>query len=152
MNSRTVLLKNELNESLHHVQKSLATFEYSRSICRNIGIKNEYSFDELNQFEALTSRFARISDLLTQKVLKTIILLLKEDLKTFIDRANFAEKVGIISSAEDIFAIRDIRNTIAHEYTIDILTELFAEVLNYSESLIMEAQNMLKYGQALVNK
>ena len=35
----------------------------------SIGIKEEYTFDELDKFEALTSRFARTSDMLIQRYL-----------------------------------------------------------------------------------
>ncbi|HFU76963.1 MAG TPA: capsule biosynthesis protein [Epsilonproteobacteria bacterium] len=41
--------------------------------------------------------------------------------------------------------MKDVRNTIAHEYIEDELTEVFEEVLEYTEKLIMTINNTLRY-------
>jgi uncharacterized protein with HEPN domain len=41
--------------------------------------------------------------------------------------------------------MKDVRNTIAHEYIEDELTEVFEEVLEYTEKLIMIINNTLRY-------
>jgi len=41
------------------------------------------------------------------------------------------EKLGIIPSAEEIIAIRDIRNIIAHEYLSENLVEIYMEIFNF---------------------
>ena len=103
--------------------------------CRKIGIKEDYSLEELDRFESLTSRFARTSDIYTQKVMKGIILVLREEANTFIDRANLFEKLEI-ANAEDLKLIRDLRNEISHEYKVDDIAEIFEAVFEYCDKLI----------------
>ncbi|MCP4970113.1 MAG: capsule biosynthesis protein [Arcobacter sp.] len=47
--------------------------------------------------------------------------------------------------------MKDIRNTIVHEYIEDELVDVFAEVLEYSEKLIIIIKNSLKYIQKHLN-
>ena len=104
---------------------------YSYKKCRAIKDESEYDLEQQESFEALTSRFARTSDILTQKVFKTLFILLQENTKTIIDTANFLEKLEIVENADDLLNIREIRNQIAHEYVETDLKALFHDVLHY---------------------
>ena len=125
----------ELTEDLNRLDRSVEMLKYSLQRCRKIGIKEDYSLEELDGFESLTSRFARTSDIYTQKVMKGIILVLREEANTFIDRANLFEKLEI-ASAEDLKLIRDLRNEISHEYKVDDIAEIFEAVFEYCDKLI----------------
>lgn len=145
MNKKEKLLRKELKNDLSILDRALDTFNYSYENCKKIGIKEEYTYEELDKFESLTSRFARISDILTQKVLKTIFLLLREDVKTFIDRINKAEKLEMIDSSEQLKTIRDLRNEIAHEYCVEDISEIFKNVLKYGDTLLGMIVSIKKY-------
>lgn len=67
--------------------------------------------------------------------MKGVILILREEANTFIDRSNLFEKLEI-SGAEDLKLIRDLRNEISHEYKTDDITEIFEAVIEYSDKLI----------------
>jgi hypothetical protein len=134
MRSET-LMREELKKDLNRLDMAVKMLQYSLSQCEKIGIKADYSLEELDRFENLTSRFARTSDIYTQKIMKGIILILREEANTFIDRANLFEKLEI-SSAEDLKLIRDLRNEISHEYRVDDITEIFEAVIEYSDKLI----------------
>ena len=125
------LLLAQMEEHLRSVERSLDALTYSYEKCRGIGEKEHYDLEEQESYEALTSRFARTSDILTQKVLKTFYIFMQEDIKTNIDGANFLEKQGIISHADDLLNIREIRNQIAHEYVEMQLPSLFSDVLRH---------------------
>lgn len=125
----------ELTEDLNRLGRSVEMLKYSLQRCRGIGIKEEYSLEELDRFESLTSRFARTSDIYTQKVMKGIILVLREEANTFIDRTNLFEKLEI-ANAEDLRLIRDLRNEISHEYKLDDIAEIFEAVMEYCDKLI----------------
>ncbi|MBI4972456.1 MAG: hypothetical protein HZC16_01405 [Candidatus Omnitrophica bacterium] len=125
----------ELAEDLNRLDRSVEMLNYSLQQCRKTGIKEDYSLEELDRFESLTSRFARTSDIYTQKVMKGIILALREEANTFIDRANLFEKLEI-ANAEDLKLIRDLRNEISHEYKADDITEIFEAVMEYCDKLI----------------
>ena len=125
------LLKSQLNENLALLEKALNALTYSNDKCRAIGEKTDYDMEEQESFEALTSRFARTADILTQKVFKSIFALLQENIKTIIDAGNLVEKLGIVDHADIILNIRELRNQIAHEYVNSDLNTLFIDVLHY---------------------
>ena len=145
MTKKDELLKNEVKENLSLLQKAMDSFEYSYRNCKEIGIKDDYTYEELDKFEAFTSRFARISDMITQKVLKGILFYLREDAKTFLDRLNLSAKIGIIDNARDLVDIRDLRNEIAHEYKINDIKKLFENTLLYSDNLRKAVHSVTNY-------
>ena len=62
------LLQKEL-KSLDQAAKILSeTFSH----CQSIGLKKDYTFLELIHLEALTSRFARLSDMIIRKIFRLI--------------------------------------------------------------------------------
>jgi len=115
---------------------SVATLLLSVEKCMSIGIKSNYSFEEQESFDSLTSKFSRTSDLFTQKILRTTWMLLHESFVPFIDLLHSAEKLGIIQNANQIIAIRDIRNQIAHEYIPEAICEIIPEVIEMTQQLI----------------
>ncbi len=108
---------------------SLDTLRLSVGKCRKIGVKKEYSFEESESIDSLTSKFARTSDIYTQKVIRSIWSLLKEPFTLFIDMMNQAEKYGVIRSADAMLEIREVRNNIAHEYLPEKIDLLLNDVL-----------------------
>ncbi|MDX2508068.1 MAG: hypothetical protein QNK28_00790 [Desulfobacterales bacterium] len=139
------LLLQQLEESLSTLDRSLKTLRYSFSKCSSIKETDAYNLNEQESFEALTSRFARTSDILTQKILKTMFALIQENPKTFLDAANLLEKIEIVDHADNLLNIRELRNQIAHEYVIDDLHALFADVLQFVPELEKVVQNVKHY-------
>lgn len=125
----------ELKESFNKLDKAVEILKYSLEKSNKIGIKQSYSLEELDVFENLTSRFARATDIYTQKIMKGIVIVLREEVKTYIDKANLFEKLEI-ANAEDLKLMRDLRNEISHEYKLKDITELFQPVVEYSGKLI----------------
>ena len=103
------------------------------------------SLEQQESFEALTSRFARTSDILTQKVFKTLFILLQENIKTIIDAANFLEKLAVLESADDLLNVRELRNQISHEYVESDVKALFFDVLRYIPELKKIINNVTEY-------
>lgn len=142
------MLKNEKQlylEELKFLEESGAALKYSYDICKKIGLKKEYTLDELDRFEALTSRFARTSDLLIQKLFRLIDILELEQPGTIIDRINNAERRGIIFSATIFKQIRALRNQIAHEYLPEQLIEIFTIVLEFTPELLNTINRIKSY-------
>ena len=145
------LLVVQLDEYFAALEKSLAALNYSYDKCNAIGGKGEYDLEQQESFEALTSRFARTSDILTQKVFKSLFILLQEDMKTFIDMANFLEKLEIVDNADDLLNIREIRNQIAHEYVEPDVKSLFMDVLHFIPQLKNIINNVKAYYKNLTS-
>jgi hypothetical protein len=72
------LLITQLDEHLALLHKSVIALDYSYDKCSAIGEKEEFDLEQQESFEALTSRFARTSDILTQKVLSETIFFNQE--------------------------------------------------------------------------
>ena len=119
------LLLRQFKEHQTSLERSLEALRYSYSKCKKIYEKEIFDNSEQESLEALTARFARSSDLLTQKVLKTLFALIQEHPKTFLDAANLLEKIEVVDKADDFINIRELRNQIAHDYVDEDLRALF---------------------------
>jgi len=133
-------LRNLLRTELQSLSLAASSLEKSMAKCSRLTPSPQQRFEEEESFDALTSKFARCADILTQKVLKTLVFIVREDAPTFVDRMNLCEKLGAIPSAKSLIEIRDLRNTIAHEYAVDDLMELYADALKLCPPLIEAAK------------
>ena len=139
-------IKAELSKNVSLIISAVENLKRSQLICDKLWkTKNKFDFEELNQFEALCSRFARLSDIYTQKLLKPVFILLKEDVTLFLDRVNMGEKIGFITNSEDIKRIRTLRNNIAHDYLMDDYKEIFEKVLILSPILVQEIDKIVDF-------
>jgi uncharacterized protein YutE (UPF0331/DUF86 family) len=124
-----------LKESLSRLAEAERWLRRSYTQCSQIGIRDAFSDEDFDHFETLTSRFARVSDMVLQKVFRNIDRLELEEGGTLLDVLNRAEKRGIIPSADQFRELRELRNEIAHEYALDDLKALFASVLEHTPAL-----------------
>lgn len=132
-----------LKEELKSVEEAAFILDYSYNNCKKIGIKEEYSLHELDNFEAFTSRFARLSDILIQKLFRLIDKIELEEKGTVRDIINNAEKKGLIDNADTFVQIRIVRNDITHEYDPDSVKEIFKKVMDLTPHLL-ESVKMIK--------
>ena len=136
MNTNDKKLISLLQTEWQLLDASVVTLIQSVEKCELIGVKLNYTFEEQESFDSLTSKFNRSSDLFTQKNIRTVWILLHESHVPFIDLMNMMEKLGIIKNANQMIAIRDMRNQIAHEYIPEALCELIPEVIEMIEQLV----------------
>ena len=130
-------IKLYLKYNLDLLLKSQISLIQSIEKCKTIDLNNALTFENQESFDSLTSKFSRVSDILTQKVLKSLIILYREDCKTFLDRANFLEKIGVLQDSNVLINIRDLRNDISHEYIEEELSDLYKRTLEFSGELII---------------
>ncbi len=135
------LLGNEIKD-LKQARDSLV---YSYDRCRHLSIETGLDNETMERFEALTARFARLSDIMIQKVFRTLDTLDLEDRGTVRDRINRAEKRKVIESADEFIDIRMVRNEIAHEYKRQTVLEIFERVLLLTPSLMNAVENIEVY-------
>lgn len=125
-----------LEETLKQLDDGAAWLKRSLKRCQKAAGKKELSAADLDAFEALTSRFARLSDMILQKLFRGLDRIELEDGGTLLDALNRAEKRGLVDSAASFLEIRELRNEIAHEYAQEELSELFEGVLQHSPALL----------------
>ena len=106
---------------------------------------NKLNEDALVDFEALTSRFGRVTDILVQKVYRSIDYAELETQGSLIDIVNRAHKRGLIDDVSIIRQLKDLRNTITHEYSIDDLSKLFDLTLKFCPILLGYVKTAQKY-------
>jgi hypothetical protein len=107
--------------------------------------KQNYSDEQLEVLESLTSRFARLSDILIKKVFRLLEKLDLDDSKTVRDCLILAEKKDLISSYEKFFRIRELRNFTAHEYEDENLFAVLSEILELTPVLFDSLERVKKY-------
>lgn len=129
---------NVLDSAIHWLRRSY-------TICAGIGVKESYTEEEFDNFETLTSRFARVSDILIQKMFRSIDAVEFEDKGTIIDIVNRAHKRGFFESIEKLREMRELRNTITHEYVQEGLADTFADVLSFTPDIFDITKQIKNY-------
>jgi len=131
------------------LKKQLFWLQHSFNDAKDIGIKNQYTISEFDIFENLSSRFSRSVDFLIRKVFRSIDDVEFENQGTLIDVINNAHKRNLFPSINKVREIKDLRNSIAHEYIDDELEKLFEELLEKTQAVISIIEKTLDYIEKL---
>jgi len=100
---------------------------YSRQRCSSLAALENLPPEQLERLESLTSRFARLADLLIQRIFRLIDDIELIGNSSILDRLYRAEKRGWANAA-DLIKIRELRNLIAHEYAADQMADIYTAV------------------------
>lgn len=136
---------NILKEDLLILSDALKWLLRSFKICKEIGIKEDFNEEEYDSLETLASRFARVSDILLQKIFWSIDNVELEERGTLLDAINRMNKRGIIESIDVMREIRELRNQIVHEYVKTNLQKVFVDILEYTPKLIQISEKVFEY-------
>ena len=140
-----------LREELLALEAAAGYLDFSLQRCRSLIGRDSWSPEELERLESLTSRFARLSDLLVQRIFRLIDDIELIGSGTILDRIMRAEKRGWGKAAEMI-KIRELRNLIAHEYADDQMASIHTEVAALSPSLLETIPKVVAYGNELIRR
>ncbi len=135
-----------LEQQLRLMHRAAKGLNWSLQRCLPLDNKHLDAEGE-EKFETLTARFARVSDILIQKIFRLVDELDLESPGTVRDRINRAEKKQLIDSARDFVVIRELRNAIAHEYEESALLQIHAEVLRLTPLLLAVPARVEQYLQ-----
>lgn len=102
-----------LLETIDQLQEAANHLKISIERCLKLSPNTDEN--ALIEFEALTSRFARATDMLIHKVYRSIDAVEFIDGGTLIDVMNRSEKRNLIDSVQEMRILKDMRNDIAHE-------------------------------------
>jgi len=149
MNEDKLLL---LQEELRGLENAATHLRFS--INRTQGLLNQQDWqpEELERLESLASRFARLSDLLMQRVMRLIDDLELTATGTLLDRIHRAEKRGWVDDAIKLVRIRELRNLIAHEYAADKMSEIYTTVAALAPELLAVVPKVTAYAHELEKK
>ncbi|MCM2282302.1 MAG: hypothetical protein NDI61_10715 [Bdellovibrionaceae bacterium] len=129
--------KQDVGRALQHLD-----YSYKKILGWDFSRKN-WSEEELEVLEGFSSRFARTSDLVVSRLLRSLALAADPAFRgSLIDLLNLAEKFGWISSAKTWYRIRELRNVAAHEYSTDDFNKLLEE-LRQLTPVVFEAKKLV---------
>lgn len=150
MNSRAHAIY--LEECLAELERSLRHLEYSANACA-CRASDPTALDEetLVMVEAFTSRFARVVDLMSKRVLRAIDQFEMYEAGTLLDVANRAEKRGLIDSVDWLRELKDTRNRISHDYAGDILPEILVYCQEELPAMLASCRRIIAYGRHLID-
>ncbi len=97
------------------------------------------SDDEVEHIDQFLFRFAKLQDAMGQKLFKSILLYLNEDIeaKPFIDILNMMEKLHLLESALEWKKLRDNRDELSHNYEDE------PEEMSESINILYDKKDML---------
>jgi hypothetical protein len=105
----------------------------------------ETESDLAERLDAFVGRFGRLQDTVGDKLLPALLSALGESPASVIDNLDKAERLGLIQSADDWLAIRQLRNQMVHEYVEDaaLLVNALQRSHEFVPVLIEVAEQMM---------
>ena len=133
-----------LQEELVGLKLAAGYLEYSMERCLNLIGQEALPPEQLERLESLTSRFARLADLLIQRIFRLVDEIELTGGGTLLDRIYRAEKRGWVNAVE-LIKIRELRNLIAHEYATEKMLEIYTAVAAMSPALLAAVPKVIAY-------
>ena len=140
-----------LQENINGLKEAQKWLQRSYDICRNHPFPPRKD-EEMDDFESLTSRYARAGDILFNKVFRSIYYIENAETASLLDVTLFMERVGVVDDALEARKIKELRNDIVHDYSFDDLNVLFGEVLTLTPVLIDSIKKAIDYSEKLKKK
>jgi len=147
----------KLEKIFHECDKHLSRINSSSRELKTVMPLNKERYINLNDEEIkvldqFLFRFSKLQDAMGQKLFKTMLNFLKEDIegKPFIDILNMMEKLQLIDSANEWKELRDDRNELSHNYEDE--PEEMSEIINklYDKRLVL--RRYLFWNKKLLSK
>ncbi len=144
-NPRLAFLSRVVKKELQHVL-STDTRLFAEPFTVERARRLESDPDLAERVEAFVSRFGRLQDTVGDKLLPALLAALGENPRSHIDNLDRAERLGLITSADEWYTVRSLRNQMVHEYIEDlfILANALQSAHNYVPQLVISAQAMLR--------
>ena len=140
-----------LQEELAGLQLAAGYLEYSMQRCLNLIGQDALPPEQLERLESLTSRFARLSDLLIQRIFRLVDEIELTGGGSILDRIYRAEKRAW-ANASELIRIRELRNLIAHEYATEKMREIYATVAAMTPVLLAAVPKVIEYARNTIQR
>ena len=102
--------------ALQKMRNAVALVQASLSKLDSYDESHAYDADESEPYDALSDRFVRAVEVCLKFFRNYERYQFAEESGTLRDRLNRMEKLGLVSSVEVWFKMRDVRNRIVHDY------------------------------------
>lgn len=107
--------------------------------------KLEENVELAERVEAFVGRFGRLQDTVGDKLLPLLLMALGEKSAAAIDNLDRAERLELLSSADEWMTMRNLRNQMVHEYVEDlvVLTNALQTGHGFVPVLVATANKMI---------
>jgi len=108
-------------------------------------IKLDENTELAERVDAFVGRFGRLQDTVGDKLLPLLLAVLGEKSSAVIDNLDRAERLELLSSAEEWIVMRKLRNQMVHEYVEDpvVLTSALLSGHNFVPVLVTSTYKMI---------
>jgi hypothetical protein len=117
----------KVKKTIHECELHQKRLEHAQSKLKKLMPLSVHQYEQLtdDQIETLDQflyRFGKLQDTIGQRLFSGILFLLEEPVKeiSFLDKLNRLEQLNIIDSKEQWLSLRNMRNSLAHEYEDDV--------------------------------
>jgi hypothetical protein len=124
--NKKIILESYKQKSL----KSIDILEASMRRVKHFDSQKEYTYDELEPYDAMADRFVRSVEVLFKYMRSLQIYNEGISSETLRDRLLYSEKLGLITSVDLWIEMREVRNRIVHDYLPDMQKFLFDDIMN----------------------
>lgn len=114
--------RRQVNDTIHLVEASLDKLQ-------PFDPAYPYTPDEYEPYDALSDRFMRAVEICIKFFRSYERLQFAEESETFRDQLNRMEKLGLVTSVELWFRMREVRNRIVHDYSPEKVKELYDDMM-----------------------
>ena len=130
-------------ECQHLISTDKRLFDTTFTIDRARQLESDPDLSE--RVEAFVGRFGRLQDTVGDKLLPTLLVALGEVPAASIDNLDKAERLGLLDSADEWIAMRQLRNQMVHEYVEDlsVLTSALQTGHAFVPALIAAANKLM---------
>lgn len=122
--NKSIILQSYINKSI----SSISVLEASISKVKPFDEHKNYTYDELEPYDALSDRFMRTVEVLFKFLRSYQIFNEGISSETLRDLLLYAEKLNFITSVEIWFEMREVRNRIVHDYFPEQQKQLYADI------------------------
>lgn len=132
---RLAFLVRVVNKEIHHLDYADGQ-AFSPALTLQ-SVKNLESHPDVAlKLEAFTSRFCRLQDTLGDKLLPALLKALGEPANALLINLNKAEKYGWLDDVDQWVGLRQLRNTMIHEY-IEDADVLYGSLITAHDNLVV---------------
>lgn len=104
-----------------------------------------YSYEDLEDYDALSFRFEKYIEVLIY-FFKTLEIYLFSDVsETLRKRFEKMAKLGLVSDIENYMEARALRNKVAHTYTPEKLESIYNSIVKYSQIFLEDFDKIHKF-------
>lgn len=127
------------------LKKSAKLLEYSINNYKPFDPTIPYTYEDLEDYDALSFRFEKYTEVLIYFFKTLEIYLFAEASETLRKRFEKMAKLGLVSDVEQYMQARTLRNKVAHSYAPEKLEYIYSSILKFGKMFLEDFDKIKKF-------